>query len=189
MTFFENPRSQEVYRDYIKFLVTRYRNSSAIFSWQLCNEPQCAGCSVGVIYKWATEISQYIKSLDPHHMVSLGDIGSFVSSPDYLDDDGKPYQVSTGVDFVGNLNISTLDYGTFHLYPSWWGKKFEWGSHWISQHADVGTKVSLLNQGLPNLDRDSSHSKTSSTSPSCWKSTGPTRTTMRPQSYRGKTPS
>ncbi len=152
-TFYENTKSQQVYRDYIKVVVTRYRNSSAIFSWQLGNEPRCPACDTSVIYKWATDVSRYIKSLDPGHMVCLGDEGWFGLTSGYSDEDGTSsyaYQANDGVDFVENLNISTLDYGTYHLYPSLWGYAYEWGSHWIRQHADAGIRVSFL--GLRVLD-------------------------------------
>ncbi len=152
-SFFENNRTQEVYRDYVKILVTRYRNSSAIFSWQLCNEPRCPGCDISVITNWATDISSYIKSLDPYHMVSLGDEGWFAPKSGYADQDGRPsvgYEANGGIDFVANLFIPTLDYGTFHLYPSWWGYSAEWGSFWIRQHADAGAKVSCVSG--PNRD-------------------------------------
>ncbi len=54
-------------------------------------------------------------------MVSLGGEGWFAPSRGYVDDDGKSshaFSGGNGVDFVANLNILTLDYHTFHLYPS-----------------------------------------------------------------------
>ncbi len=142
--FYQNTKSQEVYKDYIKVLVTRYRNSSAIFSWQLCNEPRCPGCETSVITKWAGDISKYIKSLDPHHMVTMGDEGWLGETSGYVDMDGTKtlaYMSHDGVDFYANLNISTLDYGVFHLYPNLWGYSYNWGNHWIRQHSDIGLKV------------------------------------------------
>ncbi|KAL1902448.1 hypothetical protein Sste5346_001429 [Sporothrix stenoceras] len=144
--FFENDRAQRVYRDYIRVLVERYRSSPAIFSWQLCNEPRCEGCDPAVIYNWAANISAYIKQpdMDPHHMVSLGDEGWFGANAGYREANNASslaYESHGGVDFWGNLNISTLDYGTFHLYPSTWGYSFSWGNRWIEQHADAGNRA------------------------------------------------
>lgn len=51
-------------------------------------------------------MSQYIKSLDSSHYVSLGDEGFFARGGSY------PYQGGEGVDFDANLKIPTLDYGT-----------------------------------------------------------------------------
>ncbi|CAK7222547.1 hypothetical protein SCUCBS95973_004878 [Sporothrix curviconia] len=142
--FFASDRSQRVYRDYIRVLVERYRSSPAVFAWQLCNEPRCEACDASVIYNWAANTSAYIKHLDPHHMVSLGDEGWFAASAGYREANGSSslaYESHGGVDFWGNLNISTLDYGTFHLYPSTWGYSFGWGNQWITQHADAGCRA------------------------------------------------
>ncbi|KAJ4399255.1 hypothetical protein N0V85_006072 [Neurospora sp. IMI 360204] len=67
---------------------------------QLSTEPRCKGCSTDVIYKWATDISLYIRSLDRNHMITLGDEGfGLPGATSYL------YQTSEGVDFVRNLAI------------------------------------------------------------------------------------
>ncbi|KYG40721.1 glycoside hydrolase family 5 protein [Acidomyces richmondensis BFW] len=136
-SWYTDAESQKVYKDYIKLLVNRYKCSPAIFAWELANEPRCQGCDTSVIYNWATEVSQYIKSLDPRHMVALGDEGWFAPA-DGIGDGSYAYSGDQGVDFVKNLGIKTLDYGTFHLYPSSWGYNESWGSTWILQHNEVG---------------------------------------------------
>lgn len=110
--WYTNAKAQAQYRAYIKEVVGRYRNSSAIFAWELANEPRCKGCSTDVIYNWADSASAYVKSLDPDHMVTLGDEGMGLPGGT-----SYPYQYSEGVDFVKNLAIKTLDFGTFHWYP------------------------------------------------------------------------
>ena len=40
-----------------------------------------------------------------------------LSSNSVLTVPGSPYTTGTGVDFVSNLGIHTLDFGTFHMYP------------------------------------------------------------------------
>jgi len=74
-SFYTDATSQQAYRDYIKYIITRYKDTNAIFSWELCNEPRCRGYDVSVIYNWAAETSAYIKSLNPSHIVALGDEG------------------------------------------------------------------------------------------------------------------
>jgi mannan endo-1,4-beta-mannosidase len=137
MTFYTDPTAQKAYRAYIKTLVTRYRKSTAIFAWELANEPRCHGCPTSVIYDWATSISKYIKSLDPVHMVTLGDEG-WLAPADGYGDGSYAYQGGEGVDFALNLKIKTLDYGTFHLYPDSWGYNYTWGNTWIQQHDAIG---------------------------------------------------
>lgn len=110
--WYTNTRIQAAYKAYIQEVVGRYKSSSAIFAWELANEPRCQGCSTDVIYKWADETSKYIKSLDPDHMVTLGDEGMGLPGGS-----SYPYQTGEGTDFVKNLGISTLDFGTYHWYP------------------------------------------------------------------------
>ncbi|KAF9501745.1 glycoside hydrolase [Pleurotus eryngii] len=91
---------------------------------------------------WATDISAFIKSIDPNHLIALGDEGFFnrPGSPTY------PYQGSEGIDFDANLQVSTLDFGTTHAYLDHWGTGADalaWGSRWITDHA---TSSSLYNK-------------------------------------------
>lgn len=60
-------------------------------------------------------------------MVTLGDEGWLYPENGY-GDESYAYSGAEGVDFVANLKIPTLDYGTFHLYPNSWGYDYTWGS-------------------------------------------------------------
>ncbi|EWY94865.1 hypothetical protein FOYG_04018 [Fusarium oxysporum NRRL 32931] len=135
--FWTHVEAQKAYRDYVTFIVNRYKDSPAIFSWQLCNEPRCQNCETSVITSWATELSSFIKSLDPKHRVSLGDEGWLCSDDTSL---GYAYSCSEGIDFEANLKISTLDYGTVHMYPIGWGYTYPWGNQWIRDHAALALK-------------------------------------------------
>ena len=137
-SFYADPASQQAYRNYVSFIVNRYKSSPAIFSWELCNEPRCSGCATSIITDWATSTSAFIKGLDPNHMVSLGDEGWLVPPSG---DGSYAYSGYEGVDFAKNLAISTLDYGTFHMYPDQWGYPSSFGSQWIQDHDAVGKAV------------------------------------------------
>ncbi|KAI1425763.1 glycoside hydrolase superfamily [Xylaria sp. FL1777] len=131
-SWYTNTAAQTQYKTYIKTIVSRYASSAAVFAWELANEPRCNGCATSVITTWATEISAYIKSLDSKHMVTLGDEGFGLTT----DTDGSyPFSYGEGLDFEANLKISTLDFGTFHLYPGSWGTSNDWGNLWITAHA------------------------------------------------------
>ncbi|KOC17748.1 mannan endo-1,4-beta-mannosidase F [Aspergillus flavus AF70] len=131
--WFTNEKIQSVYQAYIKAVVSRYRDSPAIFAWELGNEPRCSGCSTDVIHGWATKISAYIKSLDPNHMVALGDEGMGLTIGS---DQSYPYGTSEGNDFEKNLAIPDIDFGTLHLYTTDWGiKDNAWGNGWVENHA------------------------------------------------------
>jgi mannan endo-1,4-beta-mannosidase len=72
------------YRDWVREVVTRYRNDPTIMAWQLVNEAEdggapggpCSPTASASLKAFATDVSQLIKSLDPNHLVSLGTIGS-----------------------------------------------------------------------------------------------------------------
>ncbi|KAK8165545.1 glycoside hydrolase superfamily [Phyllosticta citrichinensis] len=129
--WYNNTSIQTQYKKYIKTVVSRYSNSSAVFAWELANEPRCNGCETSVIYDWASSTSKYIKELDPSHMVTLGDEGFGLTGGD----GSYPYTYGEGVDFEKNLKIETLDFGTLHLYPSSWSQSNEpFGSEWIQAH-------------------------------------------------------
>ncbi|KAJ3986478.1 mannanase [Lentinula detonsa] len=140
--FYTNATVIAAYKNYVQTFVDRYSNEPGILAWELANEPRCLGstsassgtCTVSTISTWAAEISAFIKSIDTNHLVAIGDEGFF-------NDPGNPiyvYQGSLGIDFNANLNISTLDFGTFHLYPESWGEADSpgsFGSQWIEDHA------------------------------------------------------
>ncbi|KAK3294332.1 glycoside hydrolase superfamily [Chaetomium fimeti] len=128
--WYTNADAQAQYKKYIEAVVSRYSASDAVFAWELANEPRCKGCSTDIIYKWATDISAYIRSLDSSHMITLGDEGFGIPG-----DTTYPYQYTEGTDFVKNLDIKDLDFATFHMYPDSWGVPYTFGEGWITSHA------------------------------------------------------
>ncbi|KAJ7074840.1 glycoside hydrolase [Mycena belliarum] len=141
--FYTNPTIIAAFKTYVQAVVTRYANEPTIMAWELANEPRCSGtntvasatCTVSTITTWAATMSAFIKSIDKNHLVALGDEGFFnqPGSADYM------YQGSAGIDFAANMKISTLDFGTFHMYPQTWGESntVPWGQQWITDHAAV----------------------------------------------------
>ncbi|ORY55686.1 glycoside hydrolase family 5 protein [Pseudomassariella vexata] len=131
-TWYTNLVAQNQYQAYIEAVVSRYSESTAVFAWELANEPRCDGCDVSVIYNWAANTSAYIKSLDSNHMVTMGDEGF---GPLDGDDGSYPYTTSAGgYTWRSNMNITTLDFATLHLYPDSWGQDYSWGTPWVELH-------------------------------------------------------
>ncbi|KAH6655500.1 fungal cellulose binding domain-containing protein [Truncatella angustata] len=128
-SWYTNTAAQAQYQAYIKAVVSRFTKSPAILAWELGNEPRCNGCDTSVIYNWAKTTSQYIKSLDPNHLVTTGIEGFGLPG-----DGSYPYTYNEGTDFVALLNITTLDFATFHLYPNSWGTSYDWGNAWVETH-------------------------------------------------------
>ncbi|KAH8879648.1 family 5 putative glycoside hydrolase [Thozetella sp. PMI_491] len=140
LEWYTDERSQAVYRNYIKVVVNRYKASPAVFSWQLCNEPRMEGGNYTDMVKWVSSTAKYIKSLDPNHMVSTGEEGFFDAS-DGVNDGFSVYSGMAGSSFSHNIRIPDIDYGVFHLYPSWWSYPYEWGNTWIKEHDEIGKAV------------------------------------------------
>ena len=125
--FYENSDAQKVWRDHIKTVLNRvntingrkYSEDATIMAWQLANEPQPEivpekglgpyglelppGPSDPII-GWVKNSSEYIKSLAPKHLVSVGFEGK----------QGKWYWQAVH-------NFSTIDYGTAHCWVQNWG--------------------------------------------------------------------
>jgi len=146
--FYTNPTLKQYYKDYISALLNRvntysgiqYKNDPTVFAWQLGNEPRCQSDTSGdTIVSWATEMSAHIKSIDSSHLVCIGDEG-FYNDPNNND---YPYTDYEGGDWPREIEISTIDYGTVHLYPDHWGFAGDpsWGTQWIIDHALISQQA------------------------------------------------
>lgn len=101
--FFRDPRTRRDYRTWVNHVVHRvnsltglaYRNDPTIMSWELMNEGNARPEALRLA--WTAEMSAYVKSLDPNHLVSSGHAN--VSEK------------------LSDLTIPTLDFGTWHGYP------------------------------------------------------------------------
>ncbi|KAL2069356.1 hypothetical protein VTL71DRAFT_15694 [Oculimacula yallundae] len=136
--WYKSSAAQAQYQKYIAAVVTRYRNSTAIFAWELANEPRCTLCFTSDITNWVRTSSAYIKSLDPNHMVAIGDEGFGLNGGSIF---SWPFLYVSGLNFKENLAIPTIDFGTYHLYPSAWWQSDSWGPDWIKAHATVAAEV------------------------------------------------
>jgi len=139
--FYRLPQIKTAFKSYIKAMVTRHKNSPTILAWELANEARCgadgvrnlprspANCSPELITAWYDEMSSYIKSIDPHHLVTTGSEGGF-----NIDSEDWAYNGADGSDFDAELKLKNIDFGTFHSYPDWWSKTVEWTVQWIEDH-------------------------------------------------------
>ncbi len=148
-TFFTDPGVKQLYKNYVQHLLTRvntitgraYKDEPAIFGWELANEARCAsdpGAANGVLVGWYTEMSAYVKSIDPNHLVGTGEEGNDVSTTGYSTyTNGSWLDGSNGSSFRQNIAIPTIDWGTVHVYPDNAGMTdpVDDGSKWISDHA------------------------------------------------------
>jgi len=109
--FYTNPETRRLYREHLEKLATRrntvtgvlYRDDPAIFGWELMNEAQVITGRWSERRAWFAEMSAYLKSLDPNHMIAPGAWGYRSSSErrEWLADHALP----------------TIDYCDVHSYP------------------------------------------------------------------------
>ncbi len=178
--FYTNKQLKTWYKDYIKTLLNhenvytgrKLKDEPGVFAWELSNEPRCnsdAQCKNDILYNWAKEMSEYVKSIDPYHMVALGDEGFFNKPYGYYNDyttSNYAFYGAEGVDFEKLMTIDTLDFGTPHLYLDQWGMKHTGSGQddllWFRIHgetcADLNKPVILEEFGLTNRSiRDSEY--------------------------------
>ncbi|HXG42065.1 MAG TPA: hypothetical protein VNL95_04995 [Dehalococcoidia bacterium] len=69
------------YKEYVGRVVSRYRDEPIILMWQLMNEAESTDATrtrhdPDALYAFAADMSAYVKSLDPNHLLALGTMGS-----------------------------------------------------------------------------------------------------------------
>jgi mannan endo-1,4-beta-mannosidase len=150
--FYTDPRVARAYEDWVAHLIAHkntisgvlYRDDPTIFAWELANEPRCnnaspfdhrAECSASMIVQWSRRMSDFIKSLDPNHLVSVGDEGFFAGGRGFGRDGAE------GVDHAALLAVDHIDFGTYHLYPDNWGQPLAWAGAWIEDHIEAARQA------------------------------------------------
>lgn len=116
MQFYTNETTRRLYREHVEKILTRrntatgmlYRDDPVIMGYELMNEAQAPTGRWGERRAWVAEMSAYIKSLDPYHLVTPGTWGyrSAVERREWLEDHRLP-----NVDFcdVHNYPRDDLD--------------------------------------------------------------------------------
>ena len=86
-------------------------------------------------------MSGFVKLLDPHHLIGVGDEGYFNRR---LAFGNSLYNGSFGVDCERILGVATIDFGTCHLYPDFakGSDAVDFGSRWIREHIEASERVS-----------------------------------------------
>src|SRR5882724_280483 len=81
--FYTNETARRLYRAHIEKIATRrnsvtgamYRDDPAIFGYELMNEAQCLTGRWAERRAWMAEMSSYLKTLDPDHLIAPGEWG------------------------------------------------------------------------------------------------------------------
>lgn len=159
--FWTDETAKKFYKQSIDKIVNRkntingklYKNDPTIFAYDLCNEPRNEADLTGkTLALWIDEMSTYVKSQDPNHLVTTGLEGFF------LKDDGTHY---SGADYILSHKPQNIDFCTFHIYPTYSHNHFslsttEWLiKKWISDgHNIVGKPVVMEEYGISKNDEE-----------------------------------
>ena len=75
-----------------------YKNDPTIMSWNLINEPRCdkPNCS-GLVQAWIEKQAAYVKSVDPNHLVTVGEpLPPCTACPNLKSPPQQPHLVPNG---------------------------------------------------------------------------------------------
>lgn len=152
--FFTDARIRGAFKDWAKHLIEHvnvidgvpYREDPAIFAWELANEPRMInyakfdcpaedGWDKTTMVTWADDMSAYIKSLDPNHMVAVGDEGFLNTGGHWL------FEATDGVDHEAVSAVKNIDFATFHVYPDNWQTGLKVLQRFIQENLDSARKI------------------------------------------------
>jgi mannan endo-1,4-beta-mannosidase len=81
--FYTDNNIINIFENYTTNIVTRYVDSTAVFGWELANDPRCHSslpsndCTAQTVTRWHSTIAQHIAAIDPNHLIGSGNGGFF----------------------------------------------------------------------------------------------------------------
>lgn len=118
MQFYTNETTRRLYREHVERIVGRrntatgvmYRDDPTIFGYELMNEARCLTGRWEERRAWLAEMSSYVKSLDPNHLVAPGIWGYRTAAErrEWLKDHALP-----GIDYCDVHNYPREDRDSF----------------------------------------------------------------------------
>jgi hypothetical protein len=139
--FFTNDYTRQWYKDYVAAFISRtnrvsgirYVDDPTIFAWEIINEPRAKSDVSGkTVHSWLKEMSDYVRSLDPNHLIGMGAEGW------YIKPESDTRSFAAWQDFPKNY---------WHYGVNWrpdCDKEENWGSNgsdFLSDHASFTTTV------------------------------------------------
>jgi mannan endo-1,4-beta-mannosidase len=111
MQFYTNETARRLYREHVEKIAARrnsitgvyYRDDPTIFGYELMNEAQCITGRWSERRQWLAEMSAYLKSLDPNHLIAPGEWGYRSAA------ERREWSL--------DHNLPNIDYCDLHSYP------------------------------------------------------------------------
>ncbi len=125
--FFKDERTKSDFRKLIRSVLLRknsltgliYKEDPAIFAWELMNEPNIERKSL--LYDWVSEMSSFVKSIDPNHLVSSG----------HANVENR----------LSDITIPTIDFTTWHGYPKYYNQTPAQMTALIKDFCDIAARA------------------------------------------------
>ena len=124
------------YRDYAEVVARHYRNNPTIMAWMMMNEAETTtrnSGDVSALVDFASDVATVIRSVDPHHLITLGTQAN-----------GAPG--SSGPDFAAIYRQPVLDFAEVH--------------DWARYGSDTQAMPGSVNNGLPEPNSPECASRT-----------------------------
>jgi mannan endo-1,4-beta-mannosidase len=130
MEFYSDPAARRMYQDHVERIVLRrntvtgrlYRDDPTIFAWELINEAQAPTWRWNERRAWVKEMSAFVRSLDPNHLITPGIWGyrNGIERRLWIEDHRLP-----DVDFAVVHHYPKDDQDTFDVSPATLGHFLE----------------------------------------------------------------
>eukprot|EP01025_Chloroclados_australasicus_P066294 TRINITY_DN90_c2_g1_i2.p1 TRINITY_DN90_c2_g1~~TRINITY_DN90_c2_g1_i2.p1 ORF type:complete len:855 (-),score=84.66 TRINITY_DN90_c2_g1_i2:386-2809(-) len=130
--FWVDETTKQLYKNHIEFMVSRvntfnnrtYKDDPTIFAWNVMNEPRChlEECTEGTLLAdWIDEMAAFIKSVDPNHMITVGEEGFYKPGCEQQYNPGE-WAEGSGQDSLQDHASEHIDYIATHIWPDNWGR-------------------------------------------------------------------
>lgn len=159
-TFFERP-AKDLYKQHIAVLLNRineingirYKEDPTIMAWNLANELRCKGCPSWIMQTWIEEMCDWVKKIDPNHLVGVGYEGFYGANSSLQEHNPASWAGEEGQDFIPNHQAWCVDYVGFHVWPDNWSlitpqfqKDFS-EQHMLDAEREIGKPVLMEEYG------------------------------------------
>ncbi|BDA49901.1 Mannan endo-1,4-beta-mannosidase 1 [Coccomyxa sp. Obi] len=181
-SFYTNSYCQQLYKNHISTMVNRrntyngriYKDDPTIFAWDILNEPRQTQGDYSTVQTWINNFASYVKSVDPNHMVTVGEEGFFgpndpnvKCNPGYSS--GASWPAYSGQDFTNNHRSKDIDFTAVHAWPdNWQVSGSDFMTSWVNCHVDASASIGkpmLLEEFGKVVSQDGSYQRMNERTP------------------------
>eukprot|EP00803_Ostreobium_quekettii_P003958 evm.model.scf_299.3 EVM.evm.TU.scf_299.3 scf_299:18512-30111(+) len=176
MLFFNDSGARTMYKNHFKTIANRkntangmlYKEDPTILAYDLINEPRCETWRVpecnDIMQAWIEEMSAFVKSVDPDHLVTIGSDGFFGGGSQWESANPQEWAKDMGQNFTRNHLAPHIDFAAIHIWPDNWNRTdADFETRWLNAHIEAAAtqlgKPVLLEEFGKKLEGDRQDSK------------------------------